>query len=235
MKKQDKNMWIFVGLIVLAGVLIYGGSQGWFKSTFTLTPTIQLQPTPSQPIFSFCSQVCSQQGFNQGYSSSTCKAGESKVTYGYPNQAPLLTCCCYNEVIETPTDTSCRFHKIASPLNPLKSSDCYGTCPNGQSCSFSIVRNLPMCGCKAPVIEPIICHDDESELPFEEQLKTTGTCKDVNGTYTDWCEDDNALVDYYCGPTASPIIEQTCLGVETRLFCSGLIPGSHCEYGRCVL
>jgi len=45
MKKQDKNMWIFVGLIALAGVLIYGGSQGWFKSTYTLTQqTVQMQP-----------------------------------------------------------------------------------------------------------------------------------------------------------------------------------------------
>lgn len=105
MKKKDNN--IFTVLLIIGIILlIYGGNSGWFKSTYTIKSLeTNLTPSPNQPVLNSCSELCTQQGFSKSYSSSECKAGESKVTYGYPNQAPLLVCCCYNEIISTHTCT----------------------------------------------------------------------------------------------------------------------------------
>lgn len=112
-KKKNKDYTIiWITLVVIAFILIfYMGSQGMFKSTLnvggTNQPPIQVTPTPSQTVFSSCSQVCTQQGFDLGYyiqSFGNCKVGESKVNYGYAGQPPLLTCCCYDEVIPPPEE-----------------------------------------------------------------------------------------------------------------------------------
>lgn len=98
MRKKDKKVlwYVGIGVIILALILI-GGERGWFK-IFAVTPQPE-QVTPSpQTLLTSCSQVCSGQGFSQGYSLiSNCNEGESKVVYGYVGQNPLLTCCCYNQ------------------------------------------------------------------------------------------------------------------------------------------
>lgn len=102
-KKDYTTTYIFVAIAL---ILLYGASQGWFKSTLSIP--LPNQETPVTPknnvVYSSCSQVCSNQGYNKGYSSSDCKVGESKVTYGYTGQSPILTCCCYNEDSTTTGD-----------------------------------------------------------------------------------------------------------------------------------
>jgi len=89
--------------------------------------------------------------------------------------------------------------------------------------------------CCMPESEPIICYDSDSSLsPFEEQLKTIGTCTDSTGSHVDYCTDENHLVEKYCGPLASPESEKTCLW-DVTYNCPGWISGSHCEGGRCVM
>jgi hypothetical protein len=81
----------------------------------------------------------------------------------------------------------------------------------------------------------IICHDSDSSLvPFEEQLKVRGTCHDNTQSIQDYCfEGGDHLIEYYCSPTGSPEAERTCDYVSYN--CPGMIPGSHCENGRCVI
>lgn len=104
MAKSDNDIWKIIGTIVLIFVIIWGYNNNKFSDIYNFfNPAAIVQPDSDEPVFSSCSQVCTQQGFSKSYSSTVCKEGESKVTYGYPNQAPLLTCCCYNE--QTPSGT----------------------------------------------------------------------------------------------------------------------------------
>jgi|GEM_PF-4879822 len=109
-KKDNTNLILGIGFVVLAIVLFYGGSQGWFNFIINVpvqNQTLTVAPTPQAPVSSSCSQVCTNQGFSKFYTFiNSCKEGESKVTYGYPTQAPILTCCCWNEAIQNnPTCT----------------------------------------------------------------------------------------------------------------------------------
>ena len=105
MAKKDYTLYWIIGIGII--VFVYGGNAGWFKSNFSFTPAPEdLVPSPSQPVYSTCSQVCSTSGFSQAYPFvNFCKNSETKITYGYPNQAPLLVCCCYNEATPTPSGT----------------------------------------------------------------------------------------------------------------------------------
>lgn len=99
---------IVIAVIFLIGAVIYGGTHGWFKSIVTVlppTPNLSISPTPERTIYSSCSQVCLENRFTEYYTFiSTCREGESKITYGYPNQVPLLVCCCYNKEPDTDGD-----------------------------------------------------------------------------------------------------------------------------------
>lgn len=151
-KKNNQQMYWILGIIAIA-VFIIGGQQGWFKSFSVTNQPIEIQPELNKPLISSCSQICTQQGFDEGYSSLICNVGETKVTYGYAGQPPILTCCCSNEVEEEEEEIippPCRFHGISSPLDPFTASDCYGDCSTGV-CTFSIVRGMPMCGCKEEI------------------------------------------------------------------------------------
>lgn len=83
--------------------------------------------------------------------------------------------------------------------------------------------------------EPIICYDsDISLIPFEEQLKFAGFCTDSSGTDSDYCyEGTDHLIEYYCEPISSPPAERHCS--YTSYNCPGMIPGSHCSAGKCVI
>ena len=86
--------------VVVLGVIILSITQSWFnKGTAApetiITPEAASEVQPSQIVLSSCSQVCSEQGFSKSYSKiTTCRAGESEITYGYIGQLPLLKCCC---------------------------------------------------------------------------------------------------------------------------------------------
>lgn len=89
-------------IIIIGAVIIWGASQGWFQFIIQTPAPVQtpppenLQPTPAAT-YNTCSQVCTASGFSKSYDFVTsCKAGEFKVTYGYPGQTPILVCCCYN-------------------------------------------------------------------------------------------------------------------------------------------
>lgn len=108
-KKKDVNWGLIVGIAIII-LLFVGATNGWFQINITLPPqnqNISIAPDAQQPVYSSCSQVCSQNGFSKYYNFiDSCKAGESKITYGYPGQPPLLICCCYNDApVQTCTDT----------------------------------------------------------------------------------------------------------------------------------
>jgi hypothetical protein len=104
MAKNDNQLIGIILVIGLIGIFAFGGNAGWFKGGNIVQPPEDLTPTPNQPTYSICSQVCSSMSFSKSYSLiDNCKAGETKITYGYPNQAPLLICCCYNE----PASSTC--------------------------------------------------------------------------------------------------------------------------------
>ena len=112
MKKRKKQIlaFVWIAIAVLAvSVAVYGGYHDWFKFSinFNLPKEEALTPNSQNAVYSSCSQVCSAQSFSESYSLiDSCKAGESKVTYGYPGQNPLLVCCCYNKPAgPTCTDT----------------------------------------------------------------------------------------------------------------------------------
>lgn len=106
MKRKSKPEYMWIVYIIGILVLLY------FLSNLKININVPLQnqslsvvPNNLNPTYSSCNQVCSANGFSKYYTFfESCKAGESKITYGYPNQIPLLTCCCFNEVVN-PTCT----------------------------------------------------------------------------------------------------------------------------------
>jgi len=100
MAKKINNQLVIIAVVAI--ILIYGSQQGWFQpdklNGLHSQPISQVNP--SQLEYSSCSQVCSNQGFDMGYSGTNCNPGESKVIYGYTGQPPLLTCCCSDEGVE---------------------------------------------------------------------------------------------------------------------------------------
>jgi hypothetical protein len=262
MKKKIKKIifWsilisvIVILLLSLIGIIVVGGKAGWFKFIINVpSQNISLTPNPQTPTYNSCSQVCSNQGYSKYYTFiDSCKAGESKVTYGYPNQASTLICCCYNIVTPptptcTETDTGLDYNVFGtcessvtktgiadecSNVITLKEAFCdytdykckytYYNCPDGWHCN----------GGKC--VQTIECVDTDSTIvPFEEQLQTTSYCYDKIGSYTDHCfEGTDSLIEYYCEPVMAPQSEKTCGSVSYN--CPGMILGSHCEHGACV-
>lgn len=183
MKKKDKT-WIYVIIgIALFLLILYGGNQGWFNSIKYIqgNQTLSITPKP-ETTYSSCSQVCSAQGFSKYYDFiNSCKVGENKITYGYSNQAPLLTCCCYNEA--TPVTVTCG--------NSLPT--CGGTCQSGYHCVKKFPPNSgAMCGCIKDVVHT--CTDSDGEN------------KDIPGhviydgaTSYDQCQaDGNTVQEFIC-------------------------------------
>jgi len=113
-KKKTKRIILFssifvAALIIIAAItfLVLNSKSESFVNT--LNGTLDITPSSQSPTYYSCEQICSQNGFSKSYNFFTsCKAGETKITYGYPGQLPLFICCCYNEAtlpIHTCTDT----------------------------------------------------------------------------------------------------------------------------------
>lgn len=137
-----------------------------------------------------------------------------------------------------PSGTGCNAQCISkgfvSGRGPFESgSSCIGT----EVIEYLAGESGLICCC-LPEAEPIICYDSDSGLsPFEEQLKTAGTCTDSTGTYYDSCIDGNHLSELYCGPLGLAPELRHCMGfpAEGSQNCPGWIPGSTCDAGKCVL
>lgn len=100
-KKKPEYMWIVYIIGIFALYFIFSNLKININLPF---PNDSLSVVPDQVVYNSCNQVCSVNGFSKYYTFiNTCKEGETKITYGYPNQAPLLTCCCYNEQTPPPT------------------------------------------------------------------------------------------------------------------------------------
>jgi len=241
-KKDNSNLIWGIGFIVLAIILYWGGTQGWFNFIINISQqnvTLTSTPLQNQPTYSSCSQVCSDQGFSKGYTFiSTCKVGESKVTYGYPGQNPLLTCCCYNE----------------SPPQPTSCGDSYptcgGVCPSGYICN----KILTHCSCLPESSGGYECTDSDGSNNFF----VSGNCQDsfhmagfpdyCDGMYLAWdyyCDDDNICQknsrECYCNGGAcmscsqiiNPINQNTCnLGICETGACT-FIPATLVSPARC--
>jgi hypothetical protein len=72
------------------------------------------------------------------------------------------------------------------------------------------------------------CSDSDSGANFMDQ----GICVDNSGTYEDFCDGNGHLSEYYCGPTLSPLDQQSCL-LSSGYRCNSILPNSICEQGAC--
>lgn len=241
-EKNNKTIYIIVGIIAL--LLIYGGSQGWFKS-INITQNSQT-PTanPEQEGNYFC---CSSVN---GYSCSlnSCGLGQEKV---YVDSFNTLSGC--NAKCATPTiipkvdatnSTVLTCQQIAekagalyknSEVNSAKECldfgklDCqdtgkildgYGV--QGSCCYYTCI------GIVTP--DPVVCSNTDSELSSPFDLQTTGACTDSNGYFEDNC-DNGMLREYYCEPGMN---NGPKMCGYTSYNCAGMIPGTTCQNGRCV-
>lgn len=107
-KKQNSGwsiwkilIWILIilAILTLAGVLLYGGLNGWFsgsQSTVYINEEKATDnPAKQNPILDTCEDVCVGEGYHSGYDMvGSCTDGTTQINYGYPNEDPLLKCCC---------------------------------------------------------------------------------------------------------------------------------------------
>jgi len=112
-KKAKNNKWAWIILVILlAGLFFYGGSQGWFKSqSYYYNNATQngngLNADPNNVLTS-CDEVCVSAGYSDAWTAlfddghDCSMAGASFMTYGFPDEEPLLQCCCDNIPEETP-------------------------------------------------------------------------------------------------------------------------------------
>jgi hypothetical protein len=103
-KKKFKMDWSIIAWIIGVILIVWAIYHMNININIPLqNQTLSVTPN-NQAVLSSCSQVCSQNGFSKYYNFiNVCQPGESKITYGYPNQAPILQCCCYNEVVSQST------------------------------------------------------------------------------------------------------------------------------------
>lgn len=105
--KKDNNLIIFgiAGLILII-FLFNGGLKININMPSSNDSFSSVSPEQGQEVYGSCYEVCYNNGFSKSYNFvNQCKLGETKITYGYPNQVPLLVCCCYNEQVSSGTCT----------------------------------------------------------------------------------------------------------------------------------
>jgi len=211
MKKKYKT-YVYWGIgIAFFLLILYGGSKGWFNFVINLQQPNQplaITPNPQTPNYNSCSQVCSAQGFTKYYTFfDTCQAGESKVTYGYPNQAPLLTCCCYNEQTITPITCGNSY------------PTCGGTCPTGKICNKLM---LPAGHCVCLNVAPTDCVDSDGG----DNRDIVGHVTYAGNTYTDKCADiGQGITEYICQNGVKSSINEIC---DYGEICMQTRSGGHC-------
>ena len=79
------------------------------------------------------------------------------------------------------------------------------------------------------------CYDSDLSLPtINDRIKFAGYCQDIDGVKLDKCSWTGAVSEYYCEPTMSPPIEQSC--GFTSFNCVGMLgEGAYCENGKCII
>ena len=189
-KKDNSNLIWGIGFIVLAIVLFYMGSQGWFNFIInvpTQNQTLTVIPTTQTPVYSSCSQVCSNQGFSKSYTFiNSCKEGETKVTYGYSGQNPLLTCCCFNEAVPPTTKYYC--------CQAMGLKSCYqNSCPPA-GIQLGVYNSASECqaNCQEPTST---CTDSDGGINYDVGGKVTTNL----GVLYDTCQPNGMdLLEFYC-------------------------------------
>lgn len=224
MKKNNTlNIILVLAATSLIAVLLYGGQSGWFKIGVTMPAQTalpsQVTPQPQQPTMSSCAQVCTAQGYSKNYPAiGDCKAGESRVTYGYPNQAPLLICCCYNEPIPPPEDTcidSDGGQDITKPGTVTKGTDSItDTCSNDNKAVYEYY-----CQGNSPAGNVILC-------PANQVCKTTRSGAYCGASSSGgWNAGDIVLTSIGTGSLTAGSITA---GPTIDLSEHGFIPGTSC-------
>lgn len=98
--KNNKIMY------VIGAVLIILLMQGR-KEVAENGGEVSLEPTIEEVLTTLptCSDLCSRYGMSGSYETTgVCRVGELRLSYGYPNEAPLLVCCCYDVVAAPDND-----------------------------------------------------------------------------------------------------------------------------------
>ncbi len=99
-KKNNKNTIIII-LVVVIGLFII--ARGGIQPTQPIEEPMSITVETIQ--FNTCQELCESENFDSGYNLNVrCNAGEAEVKYGFPNEPPVLSCCCYNIVTEIDTD-----------------------------------------------------------------------------------------------------------------------------------
>lgn len=177
---EQYSNYVYMALIVALAIYVMNDRDSG-PTVIYINQTTQTQnvvPDSPSAQFSSCDPLCKANSYTSGYAKvGDCKAGEYILTYGYPGQPPLLTCCCSgalspdeeDDADEAGNPDECGFHGL------FIESQCNGECPAGTTCEYYLIRNqLPACGCKAPT-EPVADEEEEeagAELTYCEDFCT---------------------------------------------------------------
>lgn len=98
--KNSKMLYIIIGIVVI--IFLMKGK----KEAVENGGEVSLEPTIEEVLTTLptCSDLCNRYDMSGSYESTTCRIGELRLSYGYPNEAPLLVCCCYETVDGVDTD-----------------------------------------------------------------------------------------------------------------------------------
>lgn len=227
-KKNSKIIWILLIIGALA-LFWYMGKEGFFKGNFSITnqDITNMLESPQTAIETCTLSLVPQAIFS----------GDS-VT-GIIQDGKNTRCSVYARSIEPYSpDWRLVFTGTTDDTGRLSSTqnvEIIGVFIFKAICGSCITNEATLYVNPLPDGEPVICYDSDISLsPFEEQLKFAGFCTDSTGTDSDYCyEGTDHLIEYYCEPLSSPPSERYC--GYTSFNCPGMIPGSTCVSGRCVL
>lgn len=101
-KKKDYTWAYVLGTVLLVMILILT-----FQNKIGTGNDETYSLVPGEAVLSSCQQICTSEGLSRFYDFvNSCNPGETKITYGFSGEDPLLICCCYNEQ-NTPPVSSC--------------------------------------------------------------------------------------------------------------------------------
>ncbi len=208
MKRKTKFDWTWI--IWIIGILLIFWGISNLKLNINIPQqnlSLSVAPNSQTPVYNSCNQVCSSNGFTKYYNFvSSCKAGESKVTYGYPNQVPILTCCCVNENI------------IPEVTCGNSYPTCGGTCPAGEICN-KLMFPQGHCVCIKSLTHTC------SETDGGNVNTVPGTTTGDGVARMDYCFDATTVYEYWCngnewnGGKSSCASGEVCLATRSGGVC----------------
>lgn len=108
---KSKFNWTIISIIATVILVIFiivfviiGINKGWFTRQKEVFVEAEQTGTTFTPAYSTCSELCTANNYSFAYDNNGCLGGEVKTEYGFPNEAPLLNCCCSDTKRDTDGD-----------------------------------------------------------------------------------------------------------------------------------